>query len=71
MVYLLGDKSRARVQLTGVPEALSVPHTHLHLYGKQEVRARRKLGHVTALAGSPEEAVARAIRAHGALGFEG
>lgn len=71
MVNLLGDRSREHVQVTGVPEALAVPDAHLHLYGKKEVRARRKMGHVTALASTADEAVARAVRAHAALGFEG
>lgn len=69
MVNLLGDRARTRVQLTGVSEALAVPDAHLHLYGKHGVRPRRKLGHVTALAESADEAVERALKAHGALGF--
>jgi 5-(carboxyamino)imidazole ribonucleotide synthase len=30
---------------------------HVHLYGKAEVRVRRKMGHVTALGSSPEDAL--------------
>lgn len=69
MVNLLGDQARPSVNVTGVPEALALPGVHLHLYGKQEVRARRKMGHVTALGGTADEAVATAVRAHAALGF--
>ena len=29
----------------------------MHLYGKAEVRVRRKMGHVTALGSSPEDAL--------------
>ena len=39
--------------------ALAVRDTHVHLYGKAP-RAGRKLGHVTATAHDPEEALARA-----------
>lgn len=42
----------------GLAAALSVRGAHLHLYDKAEVRVRRKMGHVTALAGTPEEALA-------------
>ena len=49
---------------TGVPSALmaSSPGVHPHLYGKT-ARAGRKIGHVTALGGDPEETRARAMRA--------
>lgn len=36
--------------------ALNAPNVHLHLYGKHEARPRRKMGHLTALAPSGEEA---------------
>jgi 5-(carboxyamino)imidazole ribonucleotide synthase len=41
----------------GLAGALSVRGAHLHLYDKAEVRVRRKMGHVTALAGAPDEAL--------------
>ena len=41
------------------PAALAVPGVRLHLYGKSEPRRGRKMGHLTALAGSVAEAVAR------------
>lgn len=69
MVNLLGDTARPRVQLDGVAEALAIPDTHLHLYGKREVRARRKLGHLTAVAPTADEAVERALAAYRALRF--
>ncbi|MDP2305972.1 MAG: 5-(carboxyamino)imidazole ribonucleotide synthase [Pseudomonadota bacterium] len=69
MVNLLGMVDRRRARLTGADVALAVPDVHLHLYGKASVRPRRKMGHVTALGATIEEAVARAERAAGALGF--
>ena len=41
---------------TQVPRALRMPNAHVHLYGKT-FRPGRKLGHVTALAASTEEAL--------------
>lgn len=46
---------------------LAHPGVALHLYGKTEPRAGRKMGHLTALAPSATEAVARVERAREAL----
>jgi len=54
MANLLGD-----VWLSGEPQwekALKLPDVKLHLYGKSEPRPGRKMGHITALAESTEEA---------------
>jgi len=45
-----------------LPAALAVPGAHVHLYAKA-ARPGRKLGHVTALGPTPDEARARARRA--------
>ncbi len=43
------------------PELLDERDAHLHLYGKHEVRAGRKMGHVTRVTrGSPEDGPSRA-----------
>jgi 5-(carboxyamino)imidazole ribonucleotide synthase len=49
------------------PAALAVPGASLHLYGKGEPRPGRKMGHITALAPTPEEAARRVLEARGAL----
>lgn len=49
------------------PAACAMPGVHLHLYGKAEARHGRKMGHLTALADTTEEAVAKAIAARHAL----
>jgi 5-(carboxyamino)imidazole ribonucleotide synthase len=69
----LGDPSMlapaaAMVNLLGttadhVVEALSEPHAFIHLYGKTEARPGRKMGHVTALGATAQEAITRARRA--------
>jgi 5-(carboxyamino)imidazole ribonucleotide synthase len=38
------------------PEILAHPAARLHLYGKAEPRAARKMGHITVLDESPSEA---------------
>ncbi len=63
MVNLLGDLWQPHEPDWAA--ACAFPAVKLHLYGKREPRAGRKMGHLTALAASPQEAVhlARAARA--------
>ncbi len=65
MVNLLGDTWQA-----GVPDwsaALAVEGLNLHLYGKKEARPGRKMGHMTVLADTPQEAARKARAARQAL----
>jgi 5-(carboxyamino)imidazole ribonucleotide synthase len=65
MVNLLGD-----VWTNGEPDwsaALALPNVTLHLYGKADPRPGRKMGHLTALGDTPEEAARRAIEARDSL----
>ena len=65
MANLLGD-----VWKGGEPEwtrALGDPRVKLHLYGKLAPRGGRKMGHLTAMANTVEEAVAAVRRAREAL----
>lgn len=62
MVNLLGSRE-GETNLEGIREALTVEGAHLHLYGKREVRQGRKMGHVTVLANSLDQAEAVARRA--------
>ncbi|MBL9129908.1 MAG: 5-(carboxyamino)imidazole ribonucleotide synthase, partial [Verrucomicrobiaceae bacterium] len=41
----------------------------LHLYGKAEARAKRKMGHFTVLGDTIEEALEDALRMRAALGI--
>jgi 5-(carboxyamino)imidazole ribonucleotide synthase len=64
MANLLGD-----LWADGEPDwtrVLSVPGVSLHLYGKREARPGRKMGHLTALAGSAEEALSLVLTARAA-----
>jgi 5-(carboxyamino)imidazole ribonucleotide synthase len=65
MVNLLGD-----LWANGEPDwsgALALPEVKLHLYGKSEPRPGRKMGHITALAETVEEALEKAIAARDLL----
>lgn len=65
MANLLGD-----AWTDGEPNwsaACAIPGVKLHLYGKAEARPGRKMGHLTALAATAAEAVAKANAARAAL----
>jgi 5-(carboxyamino)imidazole ribonucleotide synthase len=65
MANLLGD-----LWERGEPQwhrALATPEVKLHLYGKAEARAGRKMGHINAVADTPEEALRLVTAARAAL----
>jgi len=49
---------------------LALSGTHLHLYGKHEARAGRKMGHLTITGATPEAAHEVALKAAAILGIE-
>jgi 5-(carboxyamino)imidazole ribonucleotide synthase len=61
MINLLGTHEGPALAPSAGP--LAVHGAHLHLYGKSEVRVRRKMGHVTVLGGTLEDAHVRARHA--------
>jgi 5-(carboxyamino)imidazole ribonucleotide synthase len=66
MANLLGDVWPEQ----GEPDwaaALRIPGAKLHLYGKAQARPGRKMGHITALGATPEEAAATVKAARAAL----
>jgi 5-(carboxyamino)imidazole ribonucleotide synthase len=65
MANLLGDLWK-----NGEPDwgaAAAAPNVKLHLYGKSSARPGRKMGHLTALAATTEQAFADAVRARALL----
>ena len=54
---------------TGTYEALLIPDVHLHIYDKATVFERRKMGHVTALGATVDEALGRAREAAAHIGW--
>jgi 5-(carboxyamino)imidazole ribonucleotide synthase len=74
MINLLGDLWFADVKATAPREpdwfqVLRHPQAKLHLYGKTEARRGRKMGHVTILGESVEEASHVAVQIERALGI--
>jgi len=67
MANLLGDVWIAAGDKPKWDRALRDPSIKLHLYGKIEPKKGRKMGHLTALADSPEEARSRVLAARAAL----
>jgi len=68
MVNLLGDR-KAVGRPVGIEQALTVPGAHVHIYGKAMSGAGRKMGHVTALGATMDEALTPAERAAAQIRF--
>lgn len=65
MVNLLGD-----LWIDGEPDwaaALAIPDVKLHLYGKTDALVGRKMGHITALGQTADEAATKALAARDVL----
>jgi len=76
MLNLLGDlwfdaRGEAREGGPDWAALLALPGSHLHLYGKAQPRAGRKMGHLTITAESRAQARAVALEAAALLGLEG
>jgi 5-(carboxyamino)imidazole ribonucleotide synthase len=71
MLNLLGDlwSGNDSVRAPDWAAVLALPGVHLHLYGKQQARAGRKMGHLTVTAADPQAARATALQAAGRLGI--
>jgi 5-(carboxyamino)imidazole ribonucleotide synthase len=73
MLNLLGDlwlRDAGRERAPDWAAVLALPGAHLHLYGKANARAGRKMGHLTVTAASVEQARAVALQAAALLGIE-
>jgi 5-(carboxyamino)imidazole ribonucleotide synthase len=69
-VNVLGTGGERPARPRGVDRALRARDVHVHLYDKRRVFERRKMGHVTALADSPGEALEQARAAAAEIGWE-
>lgn len=65
MINILGDRA-GDASVEGLADALAEPGVAVHLYGKVQTRPERKMGHITAVAGTVDEALrkVRAARDH-------
>jgi 5-(carboxyamino)imidazole ribonucleotide synthase len=72
MLNLLGEPGfKGRPVIRGLRAALAIPGVSVHLYGKAETRAHRKMGHVTVLDADVEQARAKAEQVRGLIRIEG
>lgn len=56
MLNLVGDEGfTGKVVYEGIDEALKLPQTYVHLYGKTETKPGRKMGHINVLDNSRDE----------------
>ena len=72
MLNLLGDLWFTQSDTAQTPPwdaVLALPGAHLHLYGKQEAKRGRKMGHLNLTAATPEAARATALQAAALLGL--
>ncbi|MEM8560349.1 MAG: 5-(carboxyamino)imidazole ribonucleotide synthase [Bacteroidota bacterium] len=67
LVNVLGHRTSEVAEATGLDAALAEQGVGVHLYGKADVRPKRKMGHVTALGSDPAEVRARVEAAAAAL----
>ncbi len=68
MVNILGNDSvNGRYALGNVDALLSIDGLRLHIYGKRTNRGRRKLGHITVVSDSREDAIAKGMYARSLL----
>jgi 5-(carboxyamino)imidazole ribonucleotide synthase len=63
---LLGDLWEGQ-RVPPFDRALALPGVRVHLYGKREARPGRKMGHLSAVGRTPEEAIRRVKAARRAL----
>ena len=72
MLNLLGDILPVNGGHLAAPEwkeVLSLPGTHLHLYGKRDAKPGRKMGHLTITGATVQQARATALEAAAILGI--
>jgi 5-(carboxyamino)imidazole ribonucleotide synthase len=62
MINILGDR-QGLAEVSGLEEALAIPGVSVHVYGKLETKPERKMGHITALGDTLEEALEKAEKA--------
>jgi 5-(carboxyamino)imidazole ribonucleotide synthase len=63
MVNLLGEKGfTGPAEYEGFDDALQIPGTHVHLYGKKFTKPFRKMGHITVTAQTLEIAKSNALK---------
>ncbi|GHU60076.1 hypothetical protein AGMMS49975_28710 [Clostridia bacterium] len=56
MMNVLGEGKTGKASVSGVDDALAIDGVFVHIYGKENSVNKRKMGHITAIAGSLPQA---------------
>lgn len=64
MKNILGEEETGKVVYEGVEKALKIQNAKVHIYGKVRVEPNRKMGHITVIDESIDEALKKAREAH-------
>jgi 5-(carboxyamino)imidazole ribonucleotide synthase len=51
MINILGDRT-GKAHVKGLSQAIKIPGVFVHIYGKEETRPERKMGHITVVGNS-------------------
>ncbi len=63
MINILGSEGcEGRVKYEGLTESMGIDGVKIHLYGKEITKPFRKMGHITVLSSTPEDAMQKAER---------
>ncbi len=68
MKNIIGEVS-GKAELKGLDKAYENPNVKVHIYGKETVSVGRKMGHITAISDTIEDALEQVRKAHDALSF--
>lgn len=72
MKNILGEENSAgKSHIIGAEKVLAISGAYLHIYGKEESRPKRKMGHITVIADSVEQAAQKAQKAKDAIQIYG
>lgn len=66
MVNMLGDRT-GKVQVKGLADAIKIPGVFVHIYGKEETRPERKMGHITVVGKNLATCLRNAKKARGLI----
>lgn len=66
MINILGEREDD-ANISGLTEALAIEGVAVHFYGKAQTKPARKMGHITAVAATLEQALANAKTARGLI----
>ncbi len=64
MRNILGEENaEGHAVVFGIEEALKIPGVNVHIYGKSETKPKRKMGHLTVIANTVDDAIKKATEA--------